>query len=171
MSAAPNPTLAVVFTNGAKPNLYPSCKPLPIIGKPPPIIEPSNPYFILFLNDAATLSLPVNPSVASGSNNKDSLPGSDTKRSVAPTIATPSIALAAILLIFFVLAPFILFISPLICPAVLVLRKTFCMIPPGTANCVINPTKSPLHVSGLSGCLFGSAICSSNFVKNSVSKV
>ena len=114
LSTPLSPNLALVFTNGARPYLYPSCKPLPTRGKPPPISAPSYPYFILFLNDAAALSLPVKPFVDSGSKNKDLLPGSDAIKSVAPTTAIPSIALAAILLIFLVLVPFILFIRLLI---------------------------------------------------------
>ena len=43
------PSLAAVFTNGARPYLYPSCKPLPITGKPKPIIAPSCAYFILLI--------------------------------------------------------------------------------------------------------------------------
>ena len=49
LSTPLNPNLALVFTNGARPYLYPSCKALPTIGKPPPTSAPSYPYFILFL--------------------------------------------------------------------------------------------------------------------------
>ena len=104
------PNLAVVFINGARPYLYPNCAPLPKRGKPKPTNAPSCPYFILFLNDAAALSLPVNPCVDSGSKKKDFLPGSDARKSTAPTTVAPSIALAAILLIFCVFAPLIPFI-------------------------------------------------------------
>ena len=60
------PNFAVVFTKGARPYLYPSCKLLPTRGKPAPINTPSCPYLILFLNSAAALSLPFNPFVDSG---------------------------------------------------------------------------------------------------------
>jgi hypothetical protein len=86
------PNDAVVFTKGARPYLYPNCIPLPIRGKPKPTIAPSCPYLILFLNSAAALFLPVRPDVLSGSKNKDFLPGSDAKKSVAPTTVAPSIA-------------------------------------------------------------------------------
>ena len=69
-------------------------------GKPPPTNVPSAPYLILFLNSAPAFFLPVNPSVDSGSKNKDSLPGSDAKKSVTPTIVAPSVALVATLLVF-----------------------------------------------------------------------
>ena len=120
------PKLAVVFTKGARPYLYPSCNAFPTIGKPAPINVPSAPYLILFLNSAAALFLPVKPFVSSGSKNKDSLPGSDTKKSVAPTTVIPSMALDAILLTFLALAVLpIPSTTFLICLKVLVLFKTF----------------------------------------------
>ena len=61
------PRLALVFTKGANPYLYPSCVNLPTIGKPPPTNVPSAPYLILFLNSAPAFFLPVSPSVDSGS--------------------------------------------------------------------------------------------------------
>ena len=107
LSIAFAPTLAVTLTGGLRPYLYPNCIPLPTRGKPPPTNVPSCPYFILFLNVAAAFFLPVKPSVDSGSKKKDSLPGSDAIKSVAPTIVAPSTALEAILLTFLVLLPFI----------------------------------------------------------------
>ena len=97
--------------------------------------------------------LPVKPSVDSGSKKKDGLPGSDAIKSVAPTTVMPSIALYAIVLSFFFLAPFIPSIVFLSLPAVLVLPTIFCINPPGTPNCVISATRSPLHVSGCVGSL------------------
>ena len=101
------PSLAAVFTKGARPYLYPSCKPLPTRGKPPPINTPSCPYFILFLNSAAAFSLPLKFFVDSGSKKKDCLPGSDARKSVAPTTVAPSNILYAILLTFLLLPPLI----------------------------------------------------------------
>ena len=92
--ATPIPNL--LDSNGAKPYLYPSCVALPTNGKPPPTVIPSIPYLILFLNSAPAFSLPLKPFVSSGLKNKDSLPGSDAKKSVAPTIAAPSTIRVAI---------------------------------------------------------------------------
>ena len=50
----------------------------------------------------------VKPSVDSGLKNKDSLPGSDAKKSVTPTIVAPSVALVATLLVFLRTLPLIL---------------------------------------------------------------
>jgi hypothetical protein len=57
---------------------------------------PSRPYLILFLNSAPALSLPVKPSVFSGSKKKEGLSGSDARKSVTPTIVAPSTDLDAI---------------------------------------------------------------------------
>ena len=92
--ATPIPNL--LDNNGDKPYLYPSCVALPINGKPPPTVIPSIPYLILFLNSAPAFSLPLKLFVSSGLKNKDSLPGSDAKKSVAPTIAAPSTIRVAI---------------------------------------------------------------------------
>ena len=134
MSIAFAPTLAVTLTGGLRPYLYISCIPLPTRGKPPPTSVPSCPYFILFLNVAAAFFLPVKPSVDSGSKKKDSLPGSDAIKSVAPTIVAPSTALEAILLTFLVLLPFIFDIAFLTFATFGILLTILCMIVPGTAN-------------------------------------
>ena len=83
---------------------------------------------------AAAFFLPVKPSVDSGSKKKDSLPGSDAIKSVAPTIVAPSTALEAILLTFLVLLPFIFDMAFLTFATFGILLTTLCIIDPGTAN-------------------------------------
>ena len=151
LSATLVPILAVVLTTGANPYLYPSWVNLPTIGKPPPTIAPSAPYLILFLNSAAAFFLPVKPSVFSGFTNKESLPGSDAKKSVTPINAKPSADLVATWLIFLALPPLTALAAFFILTTAGILLKIFCTPTPGVPYWTNKDVRSPLHVSGLSG--------------------
>ena len=92
----------------------------------------------------------------------DCLPGFDARKSVAPTTVKPSNILTPKVAASFVALPLIVLTEFFIFATFGILLITFCIIPPGTPNCVKKPTNSPCHVSGLSGSL--SCINSSNAV-------